>query len=54
MHQNDLALQREVNLIKSNACVFFSIVYEAGSVFSPDVLDITEEDILKTFLQVCA
>ena len=31
--------------------LFFS-VYESGSVFSPDVLDITEEDILSKFLQV--
>ena len=35
------------------SCVFHcGLVYESGSVFSPDVLDITEEDILGKFLQV--
>ena len=32
--------------------LFFCTVYESGSVFSPDVLDITEEDLLSKFMQV--
>ena len=27
-------------------------VYEAGSVFDPSILDITDEDILKRFVEV--
>ena len=29
-------------------------VYESGSVFSPNVLDITDDDLMKKFLQVNA
>lgn len=28
-------------------------VYESGACFSPDVLDITSEDILSRFVEVC-
>ena len=34
--------------------VFFCFpVYESGACFSPDVLDITSEDILSRFVEVC-
>ena len=33
-------------------CFFFS-VYENGACFSPEVLDITSEDLLKHFVEVC-
>ncbi len=29
-----------------------SLVYDSGSLFSPSVLDITEEDLLKRFISV--
>ena len=32
---------------------FFFSVYESGACFSPDVLDITSEDILSRFVEVC-
>lgn len=32
---------------------FFFPVYESGACFSPDVLDITSEDILSRFVEVC-
>lgn len=32
-------------------CIFS--VYESGACFSPDVLDITSEDILSRFVEVC-
>lgn len=32
--------------------IFFS-VYESGACFAPDVLDITSEDILSRFVEVC-
>ena len=32
--------------------IFFFPVYDSGSVFSPSVLDITDEDLLKRFTQV--
>ena len=33
--------------------IFFFSVYESGACFSPDVLDITSEDILSRFVEVC-
>ncbi len=39
-----------MSLTEASSC--FHVVYESGSVFSPDVLDITEEDILSKFIQV--
>ena len=32
--------------------MFFLAVYEAGSVFDPAILDITDDDLLKRFMQV--
>ena len=32
---------------------FFFSVYESGACFAPDVLDITSEDILSRFVEVC-
>lgn len=34
-------------------CNFMFSVYESGACFSPDVLDITTEDIMSRFVEVC-
>ena len=31
----------------------YPLVYEAGAVFLPSVLDISDEDLLKHFTEVC-
>ena len=34
------------------SCTHCTPVYDSGSVFSPSLLDITDDDLLKTFMQV--
>ena len=52
--------ENKLLLISSSFCIdlwcylfFFFPVYESGACFSPDVLDITSEDILSRFVEVC-
>ena len=44
-------LRNYIKVKSSRCCCMFS-VYESGACFSPDVLDITTEDILGRFVEV--
>lgn len=46
-------LSKQQNIcVHDNVTLCFS-VYEGGACFSPDVLDITTEDIMSRFVEVC-
>ena len=36
-----------------DVCLACGLVYDGGSLFSPDILDVTEADLLKKFTAVC-
>ena len=44
-------LSKQQNICEHDNSLFS--VYEGGACFSPDVLDITTEDIMSRFVEVC-